>query len=286
MSSADPCFPLELEQLIFEMAAEDRTDLVRLLTVAKRVNIWLEPILYSILRLIRESNCQAFLHAAASKPPSFLVNNIRRLLLVPREELFPALRMCTKTTHVLLMAAADHNTPAGESELLDILGGMDIRCAALRLTSLVPSGNLSELRGRHPAFLNLSHLEVLDNLRSIRHSVIPFISNLPSLTHLAFHDSMQPDDVQAILTSCQRLKCLVVLSGSNGYSRDLSSTMGAALLEKDERLVYTTFLRWDECLEQGTRPTYWDVADAFIEDKRNGRVADDVLYVIRTKPGA
>ncbi|KAJ7432602.1 hypothetical protein B0H11DRAFT_2260318 [Mycena galericulata] len=49
---SSPVFPLDVERLIFELAATvHRGDIPRLILVASWVHVWLEPILYSVLLL-------------------------------------------------------------------------------------------------------------------------------------------------------------------------------------------------------------------------------------------
>ncbi|KAJ7762894.1 hypothetical protein B0H16DRAFT_1528085 [Mycena metata] len=52
METGDPAFPPELERLVFEMAAHARPPTIpTFMRVARRVKIWVEPLLYRTLHL-------------------------------------------------------------------------------------------------------------------------------------------------------------------------------------------------------------------------------------------
>ncbi|KAF7296911.1 hypothetical protein MIND_00922900 [Mycena indigotica] len=78
--------PRELEREILELAAEmHSTSIISLLLVAKRTFVWLEPYIFRKVHLSGDSTGnaaqEAFLHAAVSKPPPFLANGVRRIVL-------------------------------------------------------------------------------------------------------------------------------------------------------------------------------------------------------------
>ncbi|KAJ7059713.1 hypothetical protein C8F01DRAFT_1145411 [Mycena amicta] len=262
-ADSDPFFPPELEQAIFEMAALMFPKKVpELLLVAQRVHFWLEPFLYR--RLCFDSVHRRSWQAVSEKPPSFLARAVRSLVLgLPSEQdlvqwIYAVLRRCTGVTH--LVVHHDGHAP----ELLTILGCMRLQCLALSLTASTP--NPSSLVGRDPAFRFLTHLEIFDRVGDVKEFIVPFVSTLPCVTHLAFRLTMNRELMQAILSSCKHLLCLVLLSGSPAFAQGRADALSPWL--SDRRVVFTDYKTWDECISEGQ--SYWDIADTFIENKRRG----------------
>ncbi|KAJ7134005.1 hypothetical protein C8R43DRAFT_639224 [Mycena crocata] len=104
-----PLLPPELEREIFEMAAHIRPiGILRLMLVASRVKIWLEPLLYRTIALsvhpFRASSdhpnpqWKSFMHVVQSNPVAFLLASVRHLYLadsVPSEHAKWLLSTCS-----------------------------------------------------------------------------------------------------------------------------------------------------------------------------------------------
>ncbi|KAK7058049.1 hypothetical protein R3P38DRAFT_2844127 [Favolaschia claudopus] len=98
--SADPVFPPELEQEIFEITAiRNRTLIPTLLLVCKRVHEWLEPLLYRVV--VTTSTPHPPLSAIKSKPLDFLQKSLHHILIdydiihPAKEFIFDLLSQCS-----------------------------------------------------------------------------------------------------------------------------------------------------------------------------------------------
>ncbi|KAJ7307929.1 hypothetical protein DFH08DRAFT_975314 [Mycena albidolilacea] len=82
----DPIFPVELEQAIFKITAMMHpTTIPALLRVARRVGIWVEPLLYRVVRVSRRVNfngmVRALIDGTKSRPAELLCTYVRHLTL-------------------------------------------------------------------------------------------------------------------------------------------------------------------------------------------------------------
>ncbi|KAJ7657807.1 hypothetical protein DFH06DRAFT_1197194, partial [Mycena polygramma] len=74
-------FPLELERDIFETAAaRDRNLIPTLLRVCRRVHVWVEPLLYTVIDITGHSG-DPLLAVVESKPATLLKNAVRHAYL-------------------------------------------------------------------------------------------------------------------------------------------------------------------------------------------------------------
>ncbi|KAJ7057552.1 hypothetical protein C8F01DRAFT_319426 [Mycena amicta] len=283
--------PCELEREILELAAETWSqDIPKLLLIAHRVHIWLEPFLYRTvhLRQVLDQSQEAFLKAASSKPPAFLGKGVRRVIVdftdgefTPErlDQFTAALQHCTTITAFAINRNEEkHSIPAQIFSLLasvhlDFLGGF----LSLLMPAPLPMDALQ------PRFRSLSHLEVFDKNIEADPRLLPFVKALPALTHLALESWTATDTMRALLQKdgCEHLKILVVLLPM-GWDHEIpdfnriGNSIGNAL--QDGRVVTTYSHEWAEgSTLQGS--SYWSRAQVFLEQKHRDLVPGFVFWM-------
>ncbi|KAJ7059472.1 hypothetical protein C8F01DRAFT_1144766 [Mycena amicta] len=290
-----PHFPRELEQEILEIAAETwSAEVPKLLLVAHRVHLWLEPFLYRAIYLHFPSNPSrtntdaqdAFLRIAASKQPSFLARGVRQVSvdfsydfknpgLV--SQFTDALQHCTGITHFAMNGSENQ-----AHKVFSVLDLVRLRCLGGFLSHLMPSP--IPMDARRPIFGSLTHLAVRDlDLFAKDPRSLPFLMALPALTHLALRGHIPDYIAKALLQrdACMHLQVLVVLCVRAGMPISPIDGEGAdvagRLLVGDLRLVMTANRVWnDSIFIQGN--TFWHEADSFVQKKKLGLIPKDQYW--------
>ncbi|KAJ7768629.1 hypothetical protein DFH07DRAFT_300024 [Mycena maculata] len=261
---AEPILPPELEREIFETVALAGTKSIPgLLRVARRVKLWIEPLLYHVVILRNHSRHKLHESYPGQKlfdktghtllPPIALAGAIQRL---PSESSFfhshvrhlfidcsaykgsatldlrrtNMLDACSGATNVMLVDICDPRP------LLSGLSQMPLEHLQANLGSLFGNGlHPGPVDFTHPLFRSITHLAIFDNLDK---AVTDWtgLALLPHLTHLSFHEDDPNPLFPAVLGACMRLRVLVILLGPYaGY--DLSDDGAFAPLLRDERVV-------------------------------------------------
>ncbi|KAF8208734.1 hypothetical protein K438DRAFT_1961303 [Mycena galopus ATCC 62051] len=264
-------FPPELEREIFETAAFlDPGVIPTLLLVARRVLIWIEPLLYTV---VCTSSHPSILNATKSKSSDFFHNAVRHLFLDgistswTAEEATDLLRLCTGVVN--LGAIGKFSNPS----LLPILARMKVQRMAGSLDVLF--GDYQSIDLTHQAFSYITHIDIFDEIVSNEPRISEGLAALPALTHLCLNNDVPLEVLEKSLTDCLRLELLVVLF-------PLSSTYGVhEWLNKihisDMRFLAGVFRDYWDDWEKGARglPDFWTAADAFVAQKRCGAIAAD-----------
>ncbi|KAJ7059494.1 hypothetical protein C8F01DRAFT_1231969 [Mycena amicta] len=292
MSMNVPHFPRELEQGIFEIAAETWShEVPKLLRVAHRVHVWLEPFLYRTIHLGfphpgREKDAQeAFLSAAACKPASFLARAVRRVFIdfsfadfTPEILLrvTEALRPCTGITHFAMNKGKDM-TPA---DIFDALNRVHLHCLGGFLRDVMPAP--IPMDALQPIFRSLTHLLVFDKDLETDPGYLPFVMTLPALTHLALKHWIWATVWTPLLQRdvCVHLRILVFLikMAADPPLRVYEEQANAVgRLARDPRVVGTVYEAFPDCISvQGH--TFWDEAEIFIQKKKSGLIPNDCYW--------
>ncbi|KAJ7058943.1 hypothetical protein C8F01DRAFT_1371089 [Mycena amicta] len=183
-----PTLPPELERVIFELSAwNDRTTTLSLLLVARRVHIWIEPLLYRVLLI---SDLYVFPELVTLQPEH--TRFIRHLALLwdvfeGRPDILP--------TYVNLTD-------------LDLWGG------AVGMEDFSAIQSLPNLPA-WPIFQSIS-LPSSTLFGKVYPSIVPPLSTLPALTHLSFYNLYVPNVIRSSLVSCNTpLRFLVLIDGGN-----------------------------------------------------------------------
>ncbi|KAJ7620815.1 hypothetical protein DFH06DRAFT_1105734 [Mycena polygramma] len=202
LESALPFFPAEFEREIFETAAlMSHGEIPTLLRVARRVLIWIEPLLYRVVRVsnLNGNSLAALLRAIESKPADFFQKCVRHpsLEYVPMGDAVRILGICTGVVDLAL------NGHVASSELLPILATMSLRRLSAYLDFLF--GGAIDLA--HPAFTYLTHLDVMDlGDTDPENQILAQLLALPALTHIALDHDVRPHAMQDLLEKCPHLE--------------------------------------------------------------------------------
>ncbi|KAJ7656046.1 hypothetical protein DFH06DRAFT_1328878 [Mycena polygramma] len=196
--NTEPLLPPEIEREVFELSAvctRGVQDDPKLLLVARRVNIWIEPFLYRIISVVHLSPENwnkhqipehIFLKMLESKPASLWLALTRHLSVAIRggDPMEQILSMCRTSSNLALIVHP-----------YDLFGGYQL-ANSLALITTMPLVRLSAHIGSlfhpdaadfsHPVFAHLTHLTLLDTFAD--HMMwATDLGQLPYLTHVSLH---------------------------------------------------------------------------------------------------
>ncbi|KAG2135422.1 hypothetical protein DEU56DRAFT_858210 [Suillus clintonianus] len=209
--------PFELEQGIFENAANsDRRSALSLVLVARRVQFWVEPVVYKCVALKYGGSesarvLEGFISALKTRPASFFARYVKTLLLsdIPACYMMEILAVCTGLTDLRIWP----HTPSPVTHF--------VVTSSIRPTHLSFSAEHLAARGRGPNFAlpfyqELTHMELHDTWGQLM-TWAPNFAMLPHLTHLALVfgspfscGSVASYGLNAILANCSKLKVCVL----------------------------------------------------------------------------
>ncbi|KAJ6529829.1 hypothetical protein B0H19DRAFT_1274215 [Mycena capillaripes] len=259
-----PSLPPELEREIFETTAVMHPrEIPTLLRVARRVLIWIEPLLYRVIRLSKFN--VDLMSLLKSKPAAFLQNAVRHLCFDSYGDAGQAkgiLELCTGVVDLALEMA-----PANPI-LLPILATMSLR----RLSTFLHDLFGDDINLGHPTFAFLTHLDLLDDDDNHLALILPHIPSLPALTHLALDYKVPRNTVQTLLEKCPRLALLACLwhwhmvagyhAAQTPHVYDVRFVIGRC------RELY--WADWEDCARGRTH--LWSLGEDFVARKRSGDI--------------
>ncbi|KAJ7917706.1 hypothetical protein B0H13DRAFT_1994305 [Mycena leptocephala] len=238
----EPFLPVELEREIFETTTLMHLSAIpALLRVARRVLVWIEPLLYRVVRMRHHDTemVRALFRAMKSKPPEFFHNAVHHLIITANVpwpgEHGSLLELCTG----VISLACSSSFP--DPNLLSVVAQMRIRRLSVALTRLFGG------------------------------SICAQISILPSLTHLSLDFHVPTDILMTVLVNCPRLKLLLVLWPSwDQESYELACIPRVC----DVRFVMASFDDYWAEWEAGAMglPNFWSRGDDFVARKRRGEI--------------
>ncbi|KAJ7171305.1 hypothetical protein C8R46DRAFT_1262592 [Mycena filopes] len=282
-----PRLPLELERLIFEVAALSRPiGIPTLMLVAWRIKNWVEPLLYRVLCIgdnidackkygfpviTPEVLCRAF----DSRLPTLFARGVESLLV----NCHPG-RLSSATLSAILSACPAITTLCTYYSS-PVKGSLEAMASlrTLRRLSLNVWGLFSpaDVDFAHPLFQNITHLELFEDwddelAAEVDFSLYTAIIDLPSLSHIAFNNTSLCNAMEPLFLTHARLRCFVCLS-FRGY---MSETRLASLLPGPHRPEFVHISQtevvgdWIRGVQTGE--DYWALAEEFIAAKRAGKV--------------
>jgi len=211
--------PPELERDIFEMAVQQYPkDAAKMARVARRVQDWVEPIMYAKVVLNHwfphadSEMVRLFLRTIESRPPTFFAKHVKSLYLnVHTQEAARIISVCTGVEN-LVCCDALWSTTHGQSMYLPSILALSPRRLSVSLKRIFPPSQTPNFS--HSLFANMTHLQVTDRLAF---AMWPKF-RLPRLTHLAFPYSPGRDpanhiikqQVRDILSNCRAIRVLVL----------------------------------------------------------------------------
>ncbi|KAJ7856790.1 hypothetical protein B0H13DRAFT_2576324 [Mycena leptocephala] len=286
--AAESRIPLELERIVFEIAALSHPiDIPNLMLIAWRIKEWVEPLLYRVVLVspLKPHIISGFpvftadilLRVIASKPPGFLQNAVRHLFFDVGEageqseqsEVEAILTACNRVT----------NLYDNFHFIVNVHAIQQLRRLALPLETFLercPVDSVSSF------FRNITHLELLgyDVGWEEDDGVYTHLALIPHLTHISFNSlSFENPVFYAALRADTRLHCFVFFDSENNHLEYIDK---AELLLGDDRLVcmeQEEDFRADWLRGAHTGNDYWVLAEAFIAAKREGKVGREVYGI-------
>ncbi|KAF7366179.1 Tyrosinase central domain-containing protein [Mycena venus] len=266
----DPVFPLELEQAIFETTAMTHPSTIpALLRVARRVGIWIEPLLYRVVRVNRRDHVDDMLRALVdgnkSKPADVLCTYVRHLALESLHHcsFYEGRSLLQRCTNVIDFGS---NLWFTDPSLLPILAEMHLQRLSVNLKALF--GYLP-IDLNHPLFRSVTHLDMF-RIEGVAEILVE-LPTLPALTHLALDSDLSRDIVLSVLPDCPRLKLLLV-QWQLFEKRDYMAARTPHVY--DVRFVIGLYGDYWADWEAGAREGVdaWSRGDEFIARKREGLI--------------
>ncbi|KAJ7182913.1 hypothetical protein C8R43DRAFT_16768 [Mycena crocata] len=268
--------PPELEREIFEATALLHPGSIPgLLLVARRVLIWIQPLLYRTLVVKNGAKpLAAFLHALSledTSTASVLQNSVQSVFVHPTPWLASDLRVvlssCSGITNLVMMST--------NPSVLSLLENQRLQRFSVCLAQLFDNG--SHLQNLvHPVFRHTTHLDLFDFLHN--EQVWSTLALLANLTHLCLHSFVHRWQLRAVLTECKRLRVLVNMHIGTEPEWGLADICGRLRIEDDPRFVLISldmstnaYVRDWTAGRRGGKD-FWALAEAFVAKKRMGKI--------------
>ncbi|KAJ7155227.1 hypothetical protein C8R46DRAFT_1356454 [Mycena filopes] len=280
--------PTELEREIFELAALlNLRSIPRLLLVARRVKIWLEPLLYRNLSVLGDErhpqselltvrmspeDCLKLLDSVSQPSP---MRHVRHLAVTGTKLDSITLRLLSACPGVVRLALFQASFPSFVAPIAQ----MPLQRLATDVNQLFPGVTLNS---RHSIFAALTHLDLFQLPISDNWAVE--LCSLPRLTHLSFNHSELTDftpwtEIAHILENCARLEVLVLIFGTEENRTDFGECEGFAADPRSVTLVDADYLEdWET--GAGGGEDYWVRAERFIQMRRALSPAEAAQYAI------
>jgi hypothetical protein len=264
-STYQPYLPHDIEREIFETTARlhwrSASDLM---LVARRVKVWIEPIVYEVVKLNPQEKSGHFIRTMDIKPSNFFARRVKNVCIpynIPVQQAIRILSVCTSVDNLACWIRA-WNQP----ELFSTMKTLRPRHLSVHLQSLL--GECGKPDFSDPFFSKVTHLRLVDEWWSwIDWSGFGL---MPSLTHIAL-DCSEPDiqlgfAIHQILEECKSLKvCLVVVSKED-EGRQMNPNYWRAV--RDPRLVTLNHPDpigcWEGGLTSCPNTCQWTVADSIV----------------------
>ncbi|KAJ6589613.1 hypothetical protein B0H19DRAFT_1104323 [Mycena capillaripes] len=278
--------PLDLERLIFELAALSRPVCIpNLMRVAFRVRDWVEPLLYHTLLIgvdpidgLPVCDIETFTLIARTKPQSLLHSVVNVMATgLEAKEAKNIISACPRIENLFMMVienlfSSGESAPPG----FDNLPLKQLYCSLSRISDPTSLETLDR-----PPFSHLTHLELFDGLHDFDDSdeeSVPRwtkLAALPNLTHLALNTTRDGVCVH-LLAICRCLVALVLLRRPDAHK---SAEMD--LLVDDPRFVMMPVDHYIADWQLGllTGSDYWARADAHIAKRLSGEIDRRIFYL-------
>ncbi|KAK7051887.1 hypothetical protein R3P38DRAFT_1630807 [Favolaschia claudopus] len=270
--------PTELEQLIFEFAAQCWPRMIpKFMLVAWRIKIWLEPLLYKTIIVAQTPSSHGEkLSSEGGSLPGPITHSSLYAVMIKRRDLLQ------KSARNLYLS---HDDPDIELDILSacpnvnnlwLAAGTGVTNITLSLKRL--HCTLKALFGFDPPnftlplFSSITHLEIfnvpLDGIDVVAWSAL---TRLPHLTHLAFNDDDYLSMCQTIVPNWNSLRALALIIYTEDAFKSLSDDNPIFNdLAQDPRFVAVICPEYLSDWVRGaqTGRDYWSRAEDFIAKRR------------------
>ncbi|KAK7045113.1 tyrosinase central domain-containing protein [Favolaschia claudopus] len=268
-------FPPELEREIFEHTALVSPQSIPLLIrVARRVYIWVEPLLYRVIRIGEHKDAVAALYTLLErgKPADFFHQAVHHLTLETTHSI-------GKSTDLLRLCTGVRNFGCANLTLsfsiLPIIAGMhQLRRFSGNLQTLF--GNVESINFGVPALQSLTHLDMFDASWDAP-TLIAALPQLQALTHLCLNTDYW-DSRHDVLSACHSSLQLLLFQWSITFSSDGDSEYDDIKDDsgvQDARIVvglYDEYFDEWEAEARGSSTRIWAEAEDFVAKKQRGEI--------------
>ncbi|KAJ7081248.1 hypothetical protein C8R44DRAFT_906454, partial [Mycena epipterygia] len=251
-----------------------------LLRVARRVKIWIEPVLYRILRIVpprfespMSLSTHEIPHLIESRPPSFFHAHVRHLcrFLDSKylEVVMGLVALCDATSNLQLLGSSRDDIPP-------LLGALPLQRLSAKLSSLFP--NPSGPNFSHRLRARITHLDFhgFEGCAWANHSWETWsgLAQMLRLTHLSFHNNGQDyaPIYQGVLLHCKSLQVVAAFFTNVGLL--LPFVPDYATIATDPRFVMLVtkniILDWEIGARGGE--DRWIRADELVRRRRSGEM--------------
>ncbi|KAJ6551286.1 hypothetical protein B0H19DRAFT_1157110 [Mycena capillaripes] len=271
-------FPADLEREIFETTAfMHHGSIPVLLRVARRVLVWIEPLLYRVVTI--HTMALVIKKAIQTKEASFFRDSVRHIQIGPSRhwsavDTHALLRLCTR-----LVSVAYTRDPGGPVFLMALEDNRGIRRWSGRLEPLFGPSTLDLA---HPVFHTVTHLDVLDGLRGDDTRICAALHTMLALTHVCLNgDMVEVDLLHRVLDQCTHLRVLVGM-WSGGRAKEMAARHRRDGVT-DMRYVVTICTHYWDDWEVGARggTDFWVAAEAFVQRKHRGEIEESCNFLER-----
>ncbi|KAJ7160463.1 hypothetical protein C8R46DRAFT_1286307 [Mycena filopes] len=255
---SDPKLPVELEREIFILATSDIhiRDIRSIIMVARRVRLWVTPILYRSFLVCHRS----------------LVDDAIPLRRTPKEFRKMVLsNSATVTAHIRDLWITTWVDPTHLGQILSTFS--TIETLGIFGNSLLIPGRLPALACRcaaldftHPMFARLTHLSLRDRPAPDDWASWGGLFDMPCLTHLSFKDFFAPYVVEDVLAKCRTLRLLVLKTSNARWTHeDLTPDVRCVVV-----FVKNALEDWEAGIGGGD--DYWSKAEIICSQRRTSTV--------------
>ncbi|KAJ6495169.1 hypothetical protein C8R45DRAFT_164100 [Mycena sanguinolenta] len=280
-ASSEPRLPPELEHRIFQSVAAARPRWIpALVLVAKRVKVWVEPLLYRVvflktppLKLQEQDNLGLpTFPGDAVEQISHNLRHVRHLLIddgFVREKLQSWLLACSSVTNLCALFRCTPDTLPSLSSFTH-LKYLTVEPRALSGTTLPL-----------PMFHGVTHLELLDypNEGETLDRVFTNVSLIPRLTHIALNSTVDKLLPHAGLRANAQLQCIIIFSSSVAHLTDTPLLDDSRFVCIDDGASY--YADWLRGAVSGK--DYWSIADNFLAARQAGTIERSKCHIVNGK---
>ncbi|KAJ6482294.1 hypothetical protein C8R47DRAFT_1073586 [Mycena vitilis] len=290
-----PVLPEDLERDIFELSAHScPLSTVRLMLVARRVKLWVEPLLYQSL----VSRSFMWSHIGAVDYP--VLRGLPTLLdIVEKKSTSSFLREKVRNLMLPSFAPGDINTVAAILSACSGVENLYVNVAsAVSMPTLLPMlsqipltrlccnvqflfGSHSQIDFTHQLFARMTHLEVFDKPRTRVDYLKSWgdLALVPNLTHVSFVAPAFITVSPSLLRASTSLRAVIVMAHRWAAQPLIDSHVDGEELLKDPRFVVMDYIDMQADWQVGVHGgvDYWWRANDFIARRSAGEVESPFL---------
>ncbi|KAJ7872695.1 hypothetical protein B0H13DRAFT_2059132 [Mycena leptocephala] len=265
--------PVELERDLFELAAFLHPEcMLALVLVARRVKIWIKPMLYETISVHQKEYRRQFSRRPLRAVAELIISQPAALRYHTRHLCLVNVRMSNRVVDLLSRCGVLDNlafikTYLGSAALLPILG-----LCRFGSFQLFPWPNPFD--GGHSLFSQITHLGILDKQVQVDDwRTWSGLAQIPRLTHLSALSYMSESVSHGVLKHCKFLEVLVFICNDQ---EQFDQNQARAELTDDPRFVMLVVTDRLSDWEMGARggEDYWVRASALVRnvDLRGNKV--------------